>query len=178
MATLLRRRKVSKKLRKHVQAEVSSQIQVCLLTIKHEDLAEPIRVSSDATVRVAKTAENVVYGTISKEKTYYYVGFGFSLPNDEDGASPQMQITLAYVTNDIIKAIENMGSGLVSVDVVFVFADSPDVEELKIDDMNLADIKYDGTSISFTLSRDMLFQEPYPVRTFIPLHYKYLFNNM
>ena len=178
MATLLRRRKVSKKLRKHVQAEVSSQIQVCLLTIKHEDLTEPVHVSSDATVRVAKTAENVVYGTISRGKTYYYAGFGYSLPNDEDGSAPQVIITISYVTHDIIKAIENMGSGLVSVDMEICFADTPDIVEIGIYDMNVADIKYDSTSASFTISRDMLFQEPYPVRTFIPLHYPYLFNNM
>lgn len=172
---ILRRRKVSKKLRKHVQSEVSTSVQVALLTLKHESLSEPIRASSDPTERVGKTAENIIYGTRSRGNVYYYVGFDYTMPNDEDGASPQVSITLNYVTRDVIEAIESMGTGPVTVDMEICFADSPDVVEIGIYGMQLTDITYDHSTVTGTISRDLLFQEPYPFRSFIPYHYPYLF---
>lgn len=159
-----------------MQSEVSTSVQVALLTIKHESLSEPIRVSSDPTERVAKTEENIIYGTKSRGNTYYYVGFDYSLPNDEDGAAPQVTLSLSYVTRDVIEAIEKMGTGPVSVDMEICFADTPDTVEIGIYDMQLSDITYDQTSISGTISRDLLFQEPYPFRSFIPQHYPFLFS--
>ena len=169
------RRRISKKLRKHVQSEISTSVQVGLITLRHESLEVPIRASTDPTQRVAQTAENIIYGTVSRGNIYYYTGFEYSLPNDEDGAPPQVNIRLPIVTRDVIEAIEKMTTGIVKVDLEIVFADSPDIVEIGLYDLELADINYDLTSVSGTISRDLLFQEPYPCNSFIPQHYPFLF---
>ena len=58
-------RTVSSKVRKHVQSEIDPLVKVFLITIRHKDLTEPIRVSSDPTERVDADSINVIYGTVS-----------------------------------------------------------------------------------------------------------------
>lgn len=156
-------------------SEDSPLIKVFLLTINHRDLEEPIRVSSDATVRLRETQENVIYGTISNGIEYLYAGFEAALLNDETGAIPQVQITIPNAHRSIIEAIESMGSGPVSVGLQLVFADTPDVVEMDIKGLELSQITYDETSITGTISRDLLFNEPFPTRSFTPQEWPFLF---
>ena len=170
-------RAVSSKARKHVQSEISPLIQVFLITIYHEDLSEPIRVSSDPTTRVGSDEYNVFYGTVSNGRTFYYAGFEACLANDEDGAPPQVQISIPNADRAMIEAIESMGSGPVTVDIELVFSDTPDTIEVSLIGMELIDITYDEMVISGVISRDLLFDEPYPSRSFTPLDYTFLFLN-
>lgn len=169
-------RKVSPKARKHVQAEIDPLVKVFLITINHKDLTEPIRVSSDPTERVGSDEVNIFYGTVSNGRIFYYAGFDASLANDEDGAAPQVQITIPNADRTMVEAIEQMGPGPVSVDIELVFADTPDNIEISMKGMELTEITYDETSISGTISRDLLFDEPYPYRSFTPSHYPFLFS--
>ena len=170
-------RKVSSKVRKHVQAEIDPFIKVFLITIYHESLSEPIRVSSDPTVRVGSDEYNVFYGTVSNGRIFYYAGFDACLANDEDGSAPQIQISIPNADRSMIEAIEKMGSGPPTVDVEIVLADTPDNIETKMLGMELVDITYDETTISGVISRDLLFDEPYPCRSFTPTDFPFLFPN-
>lgn len=170
-------RTVSKKVRKHVQAETDPLVKVFLITIRHKDLSEPIRVSSDPAERVDADSINVIYGTVSRGLTFYYAGFDASLLNDEEGAAPQTQITLPNADRAIIEAIESMGPGPVAVDIELVFADTPDIVEVGLYDMELSKITYDESTVSGTVSRDLLFQEPYPCKSFTPQDYPFLFSS-
>lgn len=168
-------RKISKRARVSVSSEDSPLVKVFLITIYHRSLEEPIRVSSDATVRLRETQENVIYGTISNGKEYLYTGFEAALLNDESGAIPQVQITIPNAHRSIIEAIESMGSGPVQVDLQLVFADTPDIVEIDIKGLEMGQITYDETSITGTISRDMLFNEPFPSRSFTPDEWPFLF---
>lgn len=168
-------RKISQRARTSVMSEDSPLVKVFLLTIHHKDLDEPIRVSSDATVRLRETQENVIYGTISNGIEYLYAGFDAALLNDETGSIPQVQITIPNAHRSIIEAIESMGSGPVEVDLKLVFADTPDVTEIEITGLEMGQITYDEMSITGTISRDMLFNEPFPSRSFTPQEWPFLF---
>lgn len=168
-------RNITQRTRNAVMPEVSPFIKVYLLTIYHRDLQEPIRVSSDATVRLSETQEYVAYGTISNGLQYVYAGFEAALLNDEAGAIPQVQISIPNAHRNIIEGIESMGSGLVKVDLQMVFADIPDVVQVDIKGLYLTQITYDESTISGTLSRDILFNEPFPTRSFTPQEYPFLF---
>lgn len=170
-------RKVSKKLRKHVQSEIDPLIKVFLVTIYHEDLSEPIRASSDPTERVGSDEVNVIYGTVSRGRTFYYAGFEANLANDENGSAPQVTITLPNADRKMVEAIESMGPGPVTVDIEVVFADTPDESEISMIGMEMSEITYDEESISGVVSRDLLFDEPYPYRSFTPDHYPFLFSS-
>lgn len=170
-------RTVSSKVRKHVQSEIDPLVKVFLITIRHKDLAEPIRVSSDPTERVDADSINVIYGTVSRGMTFFYAGFEAALVSDEEGAAPQTQLSLPNADRKLVEAIESMGPGPVAVDIELVFADTPDVVEVGLYDMELSKITYDESTISGIVSRDLLFQEPYPCRSFIPPHYPFLFSS-
>lgn len=168
-------RRVTTKLRQSVMEEVSPFVLVFLLTISHRDLTEPIRVSSDATVRLRETQETVVYGTISNGKEYLYAGFEAALLEDKASSIPQVQISIPNAHRSIIEAIESMGSGPVACDLQLVYADTPDVVEIDVKGLELTQITYDETSITATISRDLLFNEPFPARTFTPAEWPFLF---
>lgn len=167
-------RKVTKRLRDHVQSEVSPLIEVFLITLYHEDLSEPIRVSSDPTERVGSDAYNVYYGTISQGRIFYYAGFEACMLNDEDGAAPQTQISIARIPQ-VVEAIESMGPGPLTADIELVLADTPDIIEVSMLSLELVNPEYGEEAVTATISRDLLFSEPYPGRTFIPQHFPYLF---
>ena len=150
-------RTVSSKVRKHVQSEIDPLVKVFLITIRHKDLTEPIRVSSDPTERVDADSINVIYGTVSRGLTFYYAGFEAALVSDEEGAAPQTQISLPNADRKLVEAIESMGPGPVAVDIELVFADTPDVVEVGLYDMELSKITYDESTISGIVSRDLLF---------------------
>lgn len=170
-------RTVSSKARKHVQSEIDPLVKVFLITIYHADLTDPIRVSSDPTERVGSDEYNVFYGTVSNDRVFYYAGFEASLANDEDGAAPQVQLTIPNADRAMIEAIESMGPGPVTVDIELVFADTPDNIEVALTGMELVEITYDESTISGIVSRDLLFDEPYPFRSFTPQHFPFLFIN-
>lgn len=102
-------RTVSSKVRKHVQSEIDPLVKVFLITIRHKDLTEPIRVSSDPTERVDADSINVIYGTVSRGLTFYYAGFEAALVSDEEGAAPQTQLSLPNADRKLVEAIESMG---------------------------------------------------------------------
>lgn len=168
-------RNVTQRARTSFMSEESELIKVFLLTIYHKDLTEPIRVSSDPTVKIGDYQEMIVYGTISNGKTYIYAGFEASLLNDEAGAIPQVQISIPNAHRSIIEAIESMGSGPIQVDLQLVFADTPDIVEMDIKGLEMNQISYDETSITGTISRDLLFNEPFPSKTFTPQEWPFLF---
>lgn len=168
-------RRISQRARESFMSETSPLVKVFLLTLRHRSLAEPIYISSDPTVMLWEEPSNIVYGTISNGVEYLYAGFECSLLNDENGSIPQAQVTIPNAHRSIIESIERMGSGAVEVNIKLVMADTPDVIEMEVDNLTLSKITYDETSITGTLSRDMLYNEPYPSRSFTPQCYPYLF---
>lgn len=170
-------RHVSKSARTAVSAETSELVKVFLITIYHKSLTNPIRVSSDATVRLDEYSDqvNIIYGTRSNGKTYIYAGFEAALLNDENGSAPQVQMTLPNASRTLIEAIEQMGSGPIQVDMQLVFAETPDVVEIEYKGLELTEITYDESTISGTLSMDLLFAEPFPFRSFTPQEFPFMF---
>jgi len=98
--------------------------------------------------------------------TFYYAGFEANLANDEDGAAPQVQVSIPNADRSIV----------VSVDIEVVFADTPDEVEIALKGMEMTEITYDESVISGIISRDLLFDEPYPYRSFTPQHFPFLFS--
>ncbi len=172
----LGRRTTTARLRKHVQSVDEPSVKVFLITIYHDDLSEPIRVCSDAVERLGSDEYNVYYGVVSNDRTFFFAGFEACLVNDEDGAAPQVQISIPNADRSMTEAIEQMGPGPAKVDIEIVFSDTPDVIEVALTGMEMVDITYDETTITGTVSRDLLFTEPYPSRSFTPKDYPFLFS--
>lgn len=168
-------RNVSAKTARSVLSETSELVKVFLLTIDHRTLNEPVYLSSDPTVKLYEVNGSIVYGTVSRGITYIYAGFQAALLSDETGAIPQVQISIPNAHRAIIEAIERMGSGPVDIGMQLVFADTPNTIEADIQGLSLTHITYDESSITGTISREMLFNEPFPSRSFTPQEWPYLF---
>lgn len=159
-------RVISSSLRKEVMGDESADVKIFLLTITHSSLAYPIRVSSHPLTRIDEDDERVYYGVVSNGITYEYGGFDCALANDESGAAPTISVTIPYASREIIENIEHMGNDIAKVTIQLVLGDNPNDVVMELKDFDMTDITYDDTQITGTISRDMLFQEPFPCHTF------------
>lgn len=155
----------------------SGIIPVFLMTITHEDLAEPIRVSSDPTTRISETPSQIVYGTTSNGVDYIYFPFTLTLPGEgEDGPTP-MKLKLDNVRREYTAALRSI-VGPASVDVDLVTAGDPDALVAQWPQYLLTEASYDAQNINATLQIELLYEEPYPALSFNPAYFPALFRSV
>ena len=77
---------VSADFRQAAYAAETGRVVIALLTLTHEDLETPIRISSDPTQRIESlsTAADLVYGTVSRGETFVFLPMTIKLPSDTD----------------------------------------------------------------------------------------------
>lgn len=88
---------VSVNFRSSAYASETGRVPILLITFSHDDIAVPIRISTDPTQRVLETDEIIAYGTISRGDTYTFLPVSFKLPDDTDTGPGNMQIELDNV---------------------------------------------------------------------------------
>lgn len=152
-----------------MRAAYSSETGLCpivLMTITHESLSEPIRVSTDPTQRLSSTSDSeVVYGTISNGDEYIFFPVSVTLPSEiEDGAG-NMRLEIDNIKRALVPFIRNLSSPpLLQTDIVT--SDDPDVVVASWFDYLMTDITINDTTISAELQLDLFFTEPFPAGTF------------
>lgn len=147
---------------------------VFLLTITHDGLTQPIRVSSDPTVRLQETATDVIYGTRSRGNDFVFFPFRLTLPTDEDDGPQNMQLSLDNVTREYMSILRSI-SGPPSVTTEIVLSESPDLVEATWPEYLLTEVKYDALTITGTLMLETLYREPFPALAFSPGYFPALF---
>lgn len=140
-------------------AQDTDEVVVCLLTITHESMAEPIRLCNDPAERLS--TEPLTYGTTSRGETFLFLPFAFTLPTDRDDTPPRVAITLDNVERGIIGLLRSIATPL-EVTVEIVLAASPDVVEVQLPAMQMSDITYNVENITANLVVDGLQTEPFP----------------
>src|SRR5215203_1946511 len=121
-------RTLSLDFRAAMNAQETGEVPVSLLTITHEDLVEPLRISSDPTARL--TTDPLQYGTVSRGETYLYIPFQLSLPEDSEEAGPQAQLILQDIDRELIPLIRS-ASTPPQVLMEIVLASAPDDVEIE-----------------------------------------------
>lgn len=147
---------------------------VFLVTIDHPDLATPILVSSDPTVRMSQTAEDVTYGTRSRGLEFVFFPFTLTLPSDEDEGPQNMTVQMDNVKRDITQTLRGLTSPP-TVKTELILIDSPDVVEAVWPDFLLTQATYDASTIKGTLTVETLVREPFPALCFTPSYFPGLF---
>lgn len=147
---------------------------IMLLTIDHEILTAPIRVSSDATQRLEVTDARIVYGTVSRGQSYIFMPFEISLPSDAEDSVPTTTIRLDNVGRDLTATIRSLTSPP-SVTMELVMSESLDTVEATFPDFEISPIGYDDLEITGTLTVEGLVNEPYPAGSFTPGQWPGLF---
>jgi len=154
-------------------AERSSETIAALITIEHDDLDTPLRISTDPTQRI--TTDPLVYGTVSRDETYYFLPIEeLTLPEDAQDAPPAMRITFSNVSRDSITLLRSTTTPA-KVTVEIVLASDPDQVETSFPDFDLTNADYDAAWVTLSLTLDALATEPFPAGSFTPASFPGLF---
>ena len=133
-----------------------------LLTIDHDDMVEPLHITSDGV------------STSSGGVSFIPYPFSLALPDDTERPFSQGKLVIENVSQRIIESVRSFSTAL-SVTMQIVLSSDPDTVEIEYPDFDLIDISYDEQSISGNLSILSFVEEPFPGDSFIPSDFPGLF---
>ncbi|KFC73191.1 hypothetical protein FG93_01935 [Bosea sp. LC85] len=165
-------RTLSLTMRGAMNAQETGEVPIFLMTITHELLEEPIRLSSDPTSRIS--VDPLKYGTASRGETYLFVPMGYVLPDEKDGAAPQSRITLDNVDRSMVDIVRSAQTPA-RVTMELVLASALDEVEIAFPAFDLVSAPYDASIITLHLAINALVTEPFPAGSFNPSQFPGLF---
>lgn len=165
-------RVLSLNFREALFAQESGEVVIFLLTITHDELEDPIRLTTDPTERKSDTP--LIYRTMSRGEEYLFAGVDVTLPDDQDKSPPASKLSIANVTRELIPLARSVSTPP-SVKIEAVLASAPDTVEMIWPAMDMSNLTYDASFLQFDLTMDALVTEPYPSGTFSPASFPGLF---
>jgi hypothetical protein len=160
--------------RQAAYAAETDRVIIALITIDHDDLLEPILISSDPTGRIREYESNIVYGTVSRGNTYIFLSPRIQIPSDTDEGPGQMTIEFDNIDRGYTEIIRSLFTPP-TVTVELVLDNDPDTVEVTWPEFLLTHIYYDDLIVRGTLSLETLDREPFPSGTFSPAFFPGLF---
>lgn len=165
-------RTLSLNARQAMFSQETDEVPILLLTITHPTTADIIRLSTDPTTRISSAP--LVYGTVSRSKTFLYVGMQATLPDEKDKAPPMAQFRVSNVDRSIIPLIRSIYSPA-QVLMELVLASALDDVEVEYPVLEIVSVDYAADVITFTLAMDALTSERFPGGSFDPAGFGGLF---
>ena len=161
---------------KDLYAQETGVVPILLVTITHEQLPEPIRLSTDPTQRIPEftTASRVVYGTVSRGQTFVFYPMSLTLPSDSDNGPKAMSIEIDNVHRDITVAVRSLFTPP-KFNVEIITSDSLNTVVAEWPEYLLTNITVNASTVSGKLELETLTNEPYPSGTFNPSMFPGLF---
>ncbi|MBF0358855.1 MAG: hypothetical protein HQL70_09625 [Magnetococcales bacterium] len=162
---------LSLNMRQEVAKSESSICPILLFTLTHDDLAEPIYISTDPTERIDDTSPSkIIYGTRSNGKEFIFLPMRAKLPSEAEGGSQLMKIELDDIHGAYREIVRQIQSP-VSVTVDIVLADTPDTVETTWPEFLFTNITYDAETVSCDVVHETLITEPFPAGSFNPAYF-------
>jgi hypothetical protein len=155
-------------------AAETGQVLIVLLTIDHEDLDAPIRLSGDPTIRASD--DPVRYKTVSREMDFDFLPFQLVLPDEQDRAAPRCRLTMDNIARELIALLRSTASPP-TVDIEIVLSGTPDLVEVAFPRFRMVTASYDDSTVQCDLTLDGLSTEPLGYMSFDPARFPGLFNN-
>lgn len=132
-----------------------------LLTLSHDSLSEPIRI-----VRNRKAIT-------SRGNSFLAYPFEVELPTDGEEV-PSARITIANISRTIGKTLEKLvepPSCLIEI----VLASTPDTVERSWDEFSFTQVSWDAMRMTATIQQLAYWDEPWPRKKVLPIHFPGLF---
>lgn len=161
---------VSQSLRTALLEEESGNEICCLVTIEHQNLTQPIRV----TATPLEVLGEEIYGLESRGETFIFLPFDFKLPDQGDGLAPRVELQIENVSQEITAAFKQMMSPAVCK-VELVLSSDPDTVEMMWDDLILRGGAGDILYITADVTADDVTRERYPADSYSPSLYPGIF---
>lgn len=146
-------------------SQESDEVVICLLTVTHADIGDPIYLSSDPTTRLSD--DPLIYGTESRGQQYIYLPFEFTFPDDRSDSPPRVQLTMDNIDRSLVTILRSFSTPA-SVMMEIVLASDLDAVEITMPALQMSDVTIDDHTISATLVADALVNEPHPAGQFTP----------
>jgi hypothetical protein len=150
---------------------------IILLTISSRDASGTLsttRLANNYLQRISETADDIVYGVVSRSQNYFFIPFNFTLPTEEETGAPRCKVSIFDVTRILIPLVRNI-VGAPSVKIEVVLSSTPNTVEIDFGTFLLSGITYNADSISGDLMVESLAQEPFPAHNFTPSYFAGLF---
>lgn len=132
------------------------------------------RVADGYTQRISETADEVVYGVVSRGMTFVFLPMEITLPSDEATAPPRASVTVYDVAYALVPALRTI-SRPPDVTLEVVLASTPDVVEASFPGLTLGNINYDVNVVTGELTTESFAGEPFPCHTCNPSYFPGLF---
>lgn len=155
-------RTLSQAARRAINAQETEQVFLLLLTLDHEELAEPIR--------VVNNTENVT----SRGALYVAYPFEIALPGEDPESVARVTLRIDNVDRQIVQSLRTVQAPL-STALEVVLAASPDTVEAGPFNMTLVAAEYDALVVTGELAFEDVLNEPFPGHSYIPSEYPGLF---
>ena len=148
--------------RQALYAGETGEVFLVLLTLSHVDLAQPIRVTSDAVT------------TVSRSNNFTPFPFELALPDDLDNKPPRARLAIDNIDRQIVLAVRSL-SFAPTLLIEIVRAAAPDVVEAQFVDFKLTNVSYDAHRVEGDLTVEDFTAEPFPAASFTPSLFPGLF---
>lgn len=155
-------RTLSQAARQAINAQETEQVFLLLLTIDHDDLAEPIRVV------------NNTQDITSRGDPYVAYPFEIALPGEDPESVARVTLRIDNVDRQIVQSLRQVQAPL-AVALEVVLASSPDTVEAGPFNMTLVAAEYDALVVTGELAFEDVLNEPFPGHSYIPSEYPGLF---
>lgn len=160
--------------RRAAYAAETGRVVIPLITITHDDLSDPIRISGDPTERLSTPVNDIVYGTVSRGNNYIYLPARLVFSSDTPSGPGEMTIEIDNIHRaytEFLRSISSPASFLVEL----VLDDDRDTVEREWPEFLLTLVNYDIMTIRGTLSLETLTREAFPSGSFSPTCFPGLF---
>lgn len=168
---------VSLNFRESAYAQETGNFPICLITIDHDDLAEPILLSTDPTERIDETVSEVVYGTTSRGDDYLFFPCSLKLPDDTDQGPGRLQKTFDNIGRDMIATIRSI-QGRATLNVEVVMSDDVDTVEYQWPEFEVTNFDYDVLKVVMSAVMETLENESFPWGSYTPSAFPGLFRGL
>lgn len=159
-------RRISLNQRLSLEEHSTDEIEVALFHIEHDELSEPVRLSTDNAERLSD--DPLTYGTRSTfnganpvSEPFQFVLVSADLPSDLEEAPAEASVVLENVTKGIADVLQMITTQAI-VDIAVVLASSPDQIEAEYKGLRLVRAEGDAAEITLFLSRQPIEEESFP----------------
>lgn len=157
---------ISLNFRQQFQAQQSDEVPIMLVELRHPDTTEVLYLSGDNTTLLDTTPE-MVWGTVSRGKTYNYRPLSLRLPTDMSDRPPRMQLMVENVSGAMVAFVSTMiQRGTCNLDIVT--ASAPSTVQIPFPLMDVRGFTRNSDIITFDIGLDAAEDEPIPAGLFTP----------
>ena len=159
-------RAVSINQRRNQDAVVDTEIEVVLVKLEHPNLDQPLRVSSDDTVRMS--IDPPEYGTWSAwqqdgstDEPYRFVAMAVTVPDETNDVPSQASLVLQLLDSRIGEVLTSTYEQA-TVHMAVVLASSPDLVEAEWLGLKLTSAESDDGVVQLNFGMDDVLEEAWP----------------